>query len=408
MYCSICFMESPTPDELLQPEDLQFNTDIVVGNIHVLFNPQRGDIKLGQLRVFLNRVEKSMRKVVNLRSECPCIVMGDFNATPSGKLYQFLRKGQLDLRGLDRRGLSGQVEGRGQAGWGGEGESSDTEDEQLGWGFNSTGNSYRWSRQELKAATGVDTGNIVKHPLKLVSAYKEVTSREPTYTTSHNRAQCTVDYIWYSTTGEEWKLHPQRVLQPPSETLVKDGLPLTEYPSDHICLLADFELRVNLTNVRNKQGQNQQQCSSLSTLTARPPFIQQSSLQQLPVAQSVQVVSNQSHSYVQQHVQHAQPVQYAQNVYQQQISTTDLLSALNVGNNLVLQSNQQLNIQRIGQQSFVPQQQQEYVLQQQQQQQQIVTQQQQQQWQPQEVLIIDSTDDQEEQHIEIDMEDDFQ
>ncbi len=39
---------------------------------------------------------------------------------------------------------------------------------------------------------------VARHPLKLRSAYSEVTGGEPPYTTCHSKFLGTVDYMWYT------------------------------------------------------------------------------------------------------------------------------------------------------------------------------------------------------------------
>ena len=39
---------------------------------------------------------------------------------------------------------------------------------------------------------------VARHPLKLCSAYSEVTGNEPPYTTCHSKFLGTVDYMWYT------------------------------------------------------------------------------------------------------------------------------------------------------------------------------------------------------------------
>ncbi|KAL0330815.1 UNVERIFIED_CONTAM: Carbon catabolite repressor protein 46 [Sesamum angustifolium] len=67
---------------------------VVVCNIHVLFNPRRGDIKLGQIRVLLDRAHA----VSKLWDDAPVVICGDFNCTP-----------KLDLSELARDQVSGQA-----------------------------------------------------------------------------------------------------------------------------------------------------------------------------------------------------------------------------------------------------------------------------------------------------------
>ncbi|GAX73472.1 hypothetical protein CEUSTIGMA_g924.t1 [Chlamydomonas eustigma] len=87
---------------------------LLVANTHLLFNPNRGDIKLGQLRVILDRVEHLTRRTAGRTdSQVAVVFSGDFNSTPGSPLYDFLDQGSLHFASKDRRNLSGQVEGYG-------------------------------------------------------------------------------------------------------------------------------------------------------------------------------------------------------------------------------------------------------------------------------------------------------
>lgn len=78
---------------------------LIVGNIHVLYNPKRGDIKLGQCRTFLEQVHK----LSSLWDGAPVVIGGDFNSTPSSAVYDFLATSELELSGLARSYISGQM-----------------------------------------------------------------------------------------------------------------------------------------------------------------------------------------------------------------------------------------------------------------------------------------------------------
>ena len=84
---------------------------------------------------------------------------------------------------------------------------------------------------------------VATHPLQLRSAYAEVTGAEPAFTTSHGKALKTVDYQFFTPQSRYFALQPLRVLDAPS----LEGfhpLPTELYPSDHICLIADYRLSV--------------------------------------------------------------------------------------------------------------------------------------------------------------------
>ncbi|KAJ8434769.1 hypothetical protein Cgig2_008622 [Carnegiea gigantea] len=72
---------------------------LVVGNIHVLFNPNRGDVKLGQAH-----------KLSEEWGGIPVVLAGDFNSLPQSALYQFISSAKLDLLQHDRKKISGQID----------------------------------------------------------------------------------------------------------------------------------------------------------------------------------------------------------------------------------------------------------------------------------------------------------
>ncbi|XP_015571733.2 carbon catabolite repressor protein 4 homolog 6 isoform X2 [Ricinus communis] len=77
---------------------------VIMCNIHVLYNPKRGEIKLGQVRMLLDRAY-AVSKMWN----APIVLCGDFNCTPKSPLYNFISEQKLDLSGIDRDKVSGQA-----------------------------------------------------------------------------------------------------------------------------------------------------------------------------------------------------------------------------------------------------------------------------------------------------------
>lgn len=258
---------------------------LLIANIHVLFNPKRGDIKLGQVRTLLEEVAAAQRG-----RPAPAVICGDFNSAVGSPLYEFVLQGELELGPVDRRRLSGQVEVAGRTGWPAirgaflgalaagaaseaeameavvSGNSMDCEEDsgaasegmrRAGSSVSTAGTSSSWasssrkssaskgprpwSPEDLALAAGSAQAGVARHPLRLQSAYRSVTGAEPLYTTVHDRYVGTVDYIFYGDC-EDSGLRPVRVLQPPSLRSVPGGLPSLAWPSDHLCLVADFEL----------------------------------------------------------------------------------------------------------------------------------------------------------------------
>ncbi|GMN45197.1 hypothetical protein TIFTF001_014391 [Ficus carica] len=77
---------------------------VVVCNIHVLYNPKRGEIKLGQVRILLLRAH-AVSKIWN---DAPIVLCGDYNCVPKSPVYNFISEQKLDLSELHRDKVSGQ------------------------------------------------------------------------------------------------------------------------------------------------------------------------------------------------------------------------------------------------------------------------------------------------------------
>ncbi|TYH98325.1 hypothetical protein ES332_A12G302500v1 [Gossypium tomentosum] len=170
---------------------------LLVGNIHVLFNPNRGDIKLGQLNIQLH----------------------------------------------DRRQISGQLEHSSQrrkirA------QNKDIDRHHV-WTPFSRQLTSSWSDEELVLATGNKGVTHLQHKLNLSSAYLGAPGShgtrdshgEPSATSYHSKFMGTVDYIWH--TGE---LIPVKVLDTlPVDVLRRNAsLPSERWGSDHLALVCEL------------------------------------------------------------------------------------------------------------------------------------------------------------------------
>ncbi|CAN1828173.1 Carbon catabolite repressor protein 4 homolog 6 [Linum perenne] len=87
------------------PASAAGSNKVVVCNIHVLYNPRRGEIKIGQVRNLLDRAHA----VSKLWNDAPVVLCGDFNCTPKSPLYNFISEQKLDLSEVDRDKVSGQA-----------------------------------------------------------------------------------------------------------------------------------------------------------------------------------------------------------------------------------------------------------------------------------------------------------
>ena len=143
-----------------RPSGLQL---LLVGNTHILFNPKRGDVKLGQLRTLLTTLEELREQAPAIISssggseddgsgsygsgdgrvgrqgagrlgedrvgavagvvggngsssgvedfDIPVLVMGDMNLSPYSPMYQYMQQGFLDCLQHHRKDLSGEMMG---------------------------------------------------------------------------------------------------------------------------------------------------------------------------------------------------------------------------------------------------------------------------------------------------------
>ncbi|CAM6050602.1 unnamed protein product [Sphagnum compactum] len=206
---------------------------VVVGNIHVLFNPKRGDVKLGQVRVLLEKAHSLSQEW----GGAPVVIAGDFNSTPLSAVYHYISTSELDVSQLDRKQLSGQDDN----------DNCYTQPAQQ-LPTSQVNRVCCWSPEELKAATGSEQQTVVRHDLLLQSSYAQIEGKagsrddmgEPLVTTYHRKFMGTVDYIWH-TDG----LFVVRVLDTlPVDVLERShGLPSQKWGSDHLALACELAFR---------------------------------------------------------------------------------------------------------------------------------------------------------------------
>ncbi|KAG2306145.1 hypothetical protein Bca52824_025893 [Brassica carinata] len=213
---------------------------LLVGNIHVLYNPSRGDVKLGQIRSLCSKAHSLSKKW----GDIPIVLGGDYNSLPQSPLYNFLVSSELNIMKHDKKELSGQrnrlpnqvLE------TGSKPSNAMTSTSRF---FNSS-----WTNEEIRLATGQENSYWAVHPLKLYSSYASVRGSahtrdsvgEPLATSYHSKFLGTVDYLWYSD-----GIIPVRVLDTlPIDVLCKTrGLPCQELGSDHLALVSEFFFEPN-------------------------------------------------------------------------------------------------------------------------------------------------------------------
>ncbi|MCD7451800.1 hypothetical protein HAX54_013449 [Datura stramonium] len=222
--CQLCVFKMNVKSlskDMSASNSVSSSPSFLVGNIHVLYNPKRGDIKLGQVRLFL----ESAQRLSQEWGDIPVVLAGDLNSMPQSAMYQFLTSNKLDIQMHDRKQISGQIYPL----------QNRSCNPRL---------SYRWSNEELMLATGTGASHLI-HQLQLRSAYAGApgssrtreNSGEPLATSYHSEFMGTVDYIWHTT-----EFVPVRVLDTlPVDILRRTrGLPSKKWGSDHLSLVCEL------------------------------------------------------------------------------------------------------------------------------------------------------------------------
>ncbi|XP_071161788.1 protein angel homolog 2-like isoform X2 [Mytilus edulis] len=242
---------------------------ICVANTHLLFNPRRGDIKLGQAMCLLAEIDKVAK--TNRNHRCQVLMCGDFNATPFSDLYKFMVQGFLRYEGLLTRTISGQREGQygkdnylsrdffpSDVNISDQCQHIESENKHAARRSHHQENYGHRSNPAVSQSSG-----CIWHKLNLVSTYRHTIERlghyEREVTTQHSADACTVDYIFYSV--QHRNVHTRRnkhttsnVMEDKLRLLGRWGLmssreiqelgnlPNQYNPSDHLPLLVKMML----------------------------------------------------------------------------------------------------------------------------------------------------------------------
>uniref|UniRef100_A0A3P9Q2H0 Angel homolog 1 (Drosophila) n=2 Tax=Poecilia reticulata TaxID=8081 RepID=A0A3P9Q2H0_POERE len=276
---------------------------LCVANTHLLFNPRRGDVKLAQLAIMLSEIGAMIKSCKARGEHCNVVFCGDFNSIPHLPLYQFITTGELSYQGMPTWMISGQEDLSYKPSyhrlfaplWPSSLGISDTcqyttdINKTRGQNSGTRGYSHEFMLQlrfcpaacvrpgnlvlipgvtDIKPDTSEDAQNYekrfrdrLKHQVDLESVYKHVLpgSGFPEVTTLHSEGGTTVDYIFYSPqrpltkkqraykTSAEKGLKLVGSLSLLSEDLLwsLNGLPNHIFPSDHLSLVARFQLELD-------------------------------------------------------------------------------------------------------------------------------------------------------------------
>ncbi|XP_070776757.1 protein angel homolog 1 [Enoplosus armatus] len=276
---------------------------LCVANTHLLFNPRRGDVKLTQLAIMLAEIDSVVKSCKADGEHCNIILCGDFNSVPHMPLYQLITTGELYFQGLPAWMISGQEDLSYKAHchrlfaplWPSclgitdscqyttvkeifksqkPGKCQLSHDFMLQLRFCPAACVRPLDLELIPGVTDntpdASKGNqpydkrfrhTISHRLDLESVYKHVLpgSGNPEVTTLHSEMGATVDYIFYTprrilTTdhkvggdfaSEGLKLICSLSLLSEDVLWSMRGLPNHIFPSDHLSLLAKFQVDVN-------------------------------------------------------------------------------------------------------------------------------------------------------------------
>lgn len=169
---------------------------LVVANTHLYWDPEFTDVKLFQTDVFMQELELLVQ-LRRLGPDVPTILAGDFNSEPGSSVYELVSTGSCSM-----------------------------------------------TKNDVPKDSSLLTSCRLQHNLQLRSAYS-LTGSEPAFTNYTDSFVAVLDYVWYGGEG----LVPTGVLEIPSESSLfgknsdsADGIPNEQWSSDHILLLAEFQL----------------------------------------------------------------------------------------------------------------------------------------------------------------------
>jgi len=182
------------------------NNQICIANTHLYSNKDFPDVKLWQAWQLSQELETFVMSRGGSPNSLPLIICGDFNSTPDTAVYELFTRQTVHPGHPDVN--------------------------------------LNYTQQQ----NGEDIPNVlpdahnITHSFSLGSAYQTVLGEEPQQTNYTGHFKGVLDYIWYSIPT----LRPLSAAPVPDEaTLTRHGeaLPSTEFSSDHIMLIADFQIR---------------------------------------------------------------------------------------------------------------------------------------------------------------------
>ncbi|XP_076239915.1 protein angel isoform X2 [Calliopsis andreniformis] len=245
-------------------------TELVIATTHLLYNPKRNDVRLGQTQLLLAEIERIafIENTLTGPKYLPIILAGDFNLEPYSGVYKFITEGAFEYQGKGRnlepteyRSLSNslipprlyitdncqhfnilkkRLRGEGIDRVMLENSESLTSDENSPTQCEI--NADTTDSQVIEIVHGhyaKFSSGVLTHPFHFYSVYKHQNRQGQREATTNQGAWITVDYIFYS------DLEPVEKFKLPTteECTALPTIPNFAVGSDHLCLGATFKIR---------------------------------------------------------------------------------------------------------------------------------------------------------------------
>lgn len=258
-------------------------TQLVIATTHLLYNPKRNDVRLGQTQLLLAEIER-IAFLENTPTGCkylPVILTGDFNLEPNSGVHKFIMRGSFEYRGKGRnleqteyRTLSNslipprlyitdncqhfnilrhRLRGDGPCRVmleNSENSGSEENPSEAASRYREV-NTDTTDLQTIEIAHDCQAkfcSGTLTHPFHFHSVYKHQKNNGKREATTNQNTWITVDYIFYS----DLKLIEKYTLPTTTECSTLPTIPNFAVGSDHLCLGATFKVykkKVNKDNV---------------------------------------------------------------------------------------------------------------------------------------------------------------